>query len=472
MTCEPPQQLAVTSGTSGESSLLPTTNHIFTRFFLSGIALLFQRLNDVHPEWTTLQRSMKLFYTPRWRYTESGLRMGPNSSNPDTAKRIYHLYSTPPPAYGIKSEPEALYIHLLFGLKDRNLGVIESNFASTVYTGFKAMEADWRQLVEDIEEGRINPDLNIPQEIRTELEAGMQPNPSRADELRKEFSAGFDNIAKRIWPNLNLILCTTTGSMAMYHTSLNKYCQDILTYSPIYGASEGLLGVNLFPDQESPVYCLIPDAQFFEFIKVEDAQKEDPETLLLHELSAGSVYEVVVTNGSGLYRYRMGDVVQVLEYFNEIPVVKFMYRKGQMLNVHGEKISEQIFFSSLQKAEKEWNISLRDYTTAESVLDDKGSAVPHYDVFIEPEVLDDRDSSVDLDLSVLDRCLQTDHPVYQSFRLKGSIGEMNVVQVKPGTFEKLRQLILSTSLASNNQFKVPRVLKKKEHVEFLLQNKQ
>ena len=28
---------------------------------------------------------------------------------------------------------------------------------------FEAMEADWRQLVEDIEEGRINPDLNIPQ---------------------------------------------------------------------------------------------------------------------------------------------------------------------------------------------------------------------------------------------------------------------------------------------------------------------
>ena len=35
------------------------------------------------------------------------------------------------------SEPEALYIHLLFGLMDENLGIIESNFASTVYTGFK-----------------------------------------------------------------------------------------------------------------------------------------------------------------------------------------------------------------------------------------------------------------------------------------------------------------------------------------------
>ena len=37
---------------------------------------------------------------------------------------------------------------------------------------------------------------------------------------------------------------------------------------------------------------------------------DDPGTLLLHELEAGQDYEVVVTNGSGLYRYRMGDVVQ------------------------------------------------------------------------------------------------------------------------------------------------------------------
>ena len=33
-------------------------------------------------------------------------------------------------------------------------------------------------------------DVSFNKEIRTELEAGMQPNPSRADELRKEFRKG------------------------------------------------------------------------------------------------------------------------------------------------------------------------------------------------------------------------------------------------------------------------------------------
>ena len=32
------------------------------------------RLQETHPEWVTLQKSMKLFYTPRWKYTETGLR--------------------------------------------------------------------------------------------------------------------------------------------------------------------------------------------------------------------------------------------------------------------------------------------------------------------------------------------------------------------------------------------------------------
>lgn len=66
MTADVPLQLAVTSGTSGQSSLLPTTAEILKRFFLSGIAVLFQRLHESHPEWVTLQKSMKFFYTPRF----------------------------------------------------------------------------------------------------------------------------------------------------------------------------------------------------------------------------------------------------------------------------------------------------------------------------------------------------------------------------------------------------------------------
>ena len=64
------------------------------------------------------------------------------------------------------TEPEALYVHLLFALKDRNLGTLEANFAQLVYSGLYALEAQWKLLVDDIELGRVNPDLEINGDVR------------------------------------------------------------------------------------------------------------------------------------------------------------------------------------------------------------------------------------------------------------------------------------------------------------------
>ncbi len=38
------------------------------------------------------------------------------------------------------NERDALYLHLLFGLKDRYLGMLESNFSSTVFYAFRALQ--------------------------------------------------------------------------------------------------------------------------------------------------------------------------------------------------------------------------------------------------------------------------------------------------------------------------------------------
>ncbi len=64
------------------------------------------------------------------------------------------------------TEPEALYIHLLFALKDRNLGMLEANFTQLVYSGLLALETQWKLLVDDIEQGRVNPGLQIKDDVR------------------------------------------------------------------------------------------------------------------------------------------------------------------------------------------------------------------------------------------------------------------------------------------------------------------
>ena len=40
----------------------------------------------------------------------------------------------------------------------------------------------------------------------------------------------------------------------------------------------------------------------------------------------GSLYEPVVTNNAGLYRYRQGDVVKVVDFYHQAPCVDFQFR--------------------------------------------------------------------------------------------------------------------------------------------------
>ena len=138
------------------------------------------------------------------------------------------FYSTPIPAYDIMTEREALYVHLLFGLKDKQLGYLESNFISMVHTAFVELEKKWPSLVQDIELGRVNPNVDMPDDVRRKLDALLKPDPDRAAELKAEFQKGFTGIALRIWPQLNLVLSTDSGSFDIYGTHMrNIYTKGI-----------------------------------------------------------------------------------------------------------------------------------------------------------------------------------------------------------------------------------------------------
>ena len=113
----------------------------------------------------------------------------------------------------------------------------------------------------------------------------------------------------------------------------------------------------------------------------------------------GKLYELVVTNLSGLYRYRIGDVVKIARFHNNCPVIEYQYRQGQILNVRAEKTSERVFYDALTSAlsDQGQRLNFVDYTCAESIMfddddddeshvirdDDVKGAAPFYVVFLE-----------------------------------------------------------------------------------------
>ncbi|XP_071087914.1 GH3 domain-containing protein-like [Haliotis cracherodii] len=479
LTADQPIIFGVTSGTSGKSNILPMVKRQAMLFLTDGVAVLYNCMTEAFPESRYLQKNLKLFYNPKWRESASGIKIGPNSSTPARSKSLLHIYTTPKIAYDVLSEPEALYLHLLFALKEKKLGMLEANFSSLIFNSFRTMEDKWNLLVDDIEKGRINPDLNIEEHICKELNSLMKPDPERASELRDAYKEGIVGLGRRIWPDASVVIGADTGTFEFYGTKLREtYLKGIPLYSPIYAASEGLLGVNVWPKQHPSRYLLVPTSQFFEFIPVDRAEEPQPATLLMHQVEAGQEYELAITNLSCVYRYRFGDVVKVTGFYNQCPIIEFKYRQGQFLNVRGEKTSESSFYSALSETVPCWSdVRLTDYCCAESIhVDDAGilssivGSTPCYHVFleVEPSKSGGAATVTNTDRNKIDETLSSQSYVYFSFRKKGSIGPMKVHLVRPGSFADLRHFMIQNTTASSVQYKVPRVLKKKEAVKFMM----
>jgi len=46
----------------------------------------------------------------------------------------------------------------------------------------------------------------------------------------------------------------------------------------------------------------------------------------LAKVQLGEMYEMVYTSQAGLYRYRTGDVVKIVDFFHQSPVCEFQFR--------------------------------------------------------------------------------------------------------------------------------------------------
>ena len=101
------------------------------------------------------------------------------------------------------------------------------------------------------------------------------------------------------------------------------------------------------------------------------------ETLLAHEVALNTDYELIVTTLGGLCRYRIGDVVRVVGRHGTAPLVEFRYRRGQLLNLRGEKTSEPQLAAALSATFD--GRTLMEYTTVEAI---PPRGLPFYRIFV------------------------------------------------------------------------------------------
>lgn len=447
-----------TSGTTGKQKLVPVTKksrEVGSKY----MALLIERFayNNLKNKWN-YGRGLMLADTVMTTYSEGGVPIcSATSGGMDAIKVILpKIYTSPYEVMKIKDKNAALYLHLLFALEDKNLTYISGVFISNVLDALRTLEDNAELLVRDIRRGSINRNLNIDGETRKKLNKYLKPNAGRADEIELEFSKGFEGICRRIWPKLIYIASVTGANFSIYDDMVNYYTGSVPIYSPAYASTEAMIGIN--PYISKIRYVIIPDTVFYEFIPVKESNKENPQTYCIDELKVGEKYEIIITSYAGFYRYRLGDVVKVVDYYNNSPEIEFLYRKNQALNMVSEKTTEDHLRESLSKTVKEFNLSLVDYTT----LEDNRITPGRYVFYLEfnEEIPKSKIKFIE---NTLDKELQKANLAYGRFRKNNRLACLSINIVRRNTFDIIKRYLISKGV-SKSQIKIPRVITNKKDI--------
>lgn len=386
------------------------------------------------------------------RHTELGVTKGAISSVALRHVRPFLKYfmTTPLEVVYPKEEMDKKYLKLLFALSYENLSFIAGAFTTALVDLMVYLTNNWEMLVEDIRTGTINPEIALSQELRATLEKKLKANPKRADKLRAEFEKGFDTpIIPRIWPKVAWIGGIGTGSFAPYTENLKKYTgQDMPHDNLLYASSESIFACCL--ELNRPAFLMIPQSGFYEFVPAED--DEITKTYNINELEMGKDYEIILTNLSGFYRYRIYDVVRVLGYYGESPLVQFVYRKNQVVNLAGEKTNTEALAAAIKNFSKEVGTAVVDY----SILPDTTTDLARYIFVIETEK-ELPTSKEDEYARIMEEKLGDANPAFKYAVLSGELDHSKLVLLQSQTYVLWRELQIMKG-TSPNQVKPVRVI--------------
>ena len=167
----------------------------------------------------------------------------------------------------------------------------------------------------------------------------------------------------------------------------------------------------------------------------------------MDQLEVGHEYELVITNLSGFYRYRIGDVIRVTGFHNKCPMIVFSYRKNQIVSMYGEKITEAVMQNAITQLSDESDTGILEY----SVYPDKDTDPGHYIVLLESdkEIGPDKWQHYS---EILDRKLCELHDSYRKKIEQKMVLPLEVRFVQPQTYALYRDLKVMDG-ASPNQIK-------------------
>jgi hypothetical protein len=450
LTADPVVYFSLTSGSTGSKKMIPVTvrfQNSLRRSNLSSIGFLNAALRSQGSQFgrTLIANTGQIFGR-----TSAGIEYGPAAAGVFRMNSLLYsqIFAHPPQTPMIADSLARHYICLLFALRNATTRSLAANYPMLILRICAYLEQYADNFIHDMETGTIAYWLNLEPELRASLEKQWFPVPHRAKQLREVLRSHHRLTPQHAWQNLAAIVTARGGTSDFYFERFPDYFGDIPTFGAAYASAEGNIGV--YPDVDMDGSILAIESGFFEFVPQDQWESDHPKTLLATEVKPGERYRILMTNYSGFYRYDIGDVVEVVGFYEQAPLIVFRYRAGGFISSTFEKTTEFHMTQVMQGLQREFNVVLEDFCITLSEHDFPA----HYLVNIElaaNQMLSDSHAF----LTSFERRLSAANTFYALNR-RNQIPAPRLRILAPGSFALLRQRQLKKGIP-DAQLKFPHV---------------
>ncbi len=262
-----------------------------------------------------------------------------------------------------------------------------------------------------------------------------------------------------VWPNFQVY--THGGvSFAPYRRQFEQFFPSgQVDYQEIYNASEGYFAIQNDMSEEG-MLLLLNNGIYYEFMPMEEWDKEYPRTVPLWEVERDRNYAIVISTNSGLWRYTPGDTVM---FTSTGPYkIKVTGRTKQFVNAFGEEVMVENTEKALAETCRQLDATVAEYTVAPIYFEGGKSGKGGHEWLVEFE-----QAPADLDAFAeqLDRNLQRVNSDYEAKRFRSmALERLRIRPLPNGTF--LDWMRARGKLGGQN--KVPRLANHRRYVEEIL----
>ncbi len=257
-----------------------------------------------------------------------------------------------------------------------------------------------------------------------------------------------------VWPNLEVYFHGGVNFHPYKEQFKTIFNKPDMNYLELYNASEGFFGIQDQRDSDE-LLLMLDYGIYYEFMPVHELGVDHSKTLALDEVELNTIYALVISTNSGLWRYQLGDTIK----FTSLYPFRFKItgRTKHFMNAFGEEIMIDNADKALAIACEKSGAQIKEYTAAPIYI--QGNENGAHEWLIEFE---HAPNSIEYFSETLDNALKSINSDYEAKRYQNMVLKPPIVNVLPkGSF--YRWLESKNKLGA--QHKVPRLSNDRRYVE-------